>query len=172
MNTGISSYQSPIGYDAVWPSPTIGDVDAPSKLSGWQHTLRKVAFVVTIFVVGMLAGQWTGSRRGSEGIYPVPVQQVDGTATTPTVEAIKAESTLTVDANEDMMAKIKAESLVENLEHGAVATDDGRCSDIGNNILKNLGGNAIDAAVAVTLCLGIVNPSGSSVGGGAVCFAR
>lgn len=161
MNTGISSYQSPIGYDAVWPSPTVGDVDAPSKLSGWQHTLRKVAFVVTIFVVGMLAGQLTGSRRGSEGIYPVPVQQVDGTTTTPTV-----------DANEDVMAKIKAESLVENLEHGAVATDDGRCSDIGNNILKNLGGNAIDAAVAVTLCLGIVNPSGSSVGGGAVCFAR
>lgn len=123
--------------------------------------LRNVAFVVTIFVVGMLAGQWTGSRHWSEseGIDPMPVQQVEGTTTIPTV-----------DANEDVMAKIKAESLVENLEHGAVATDDGRCSDIGNNILKNLGGNAIDAAVAVTLCLGIVNPSGSSLAGGAVCF--
>ena len=162
MNTGIPSYQSLVGYDAVWPSPTVGNVDAHSKLSRWQRTLRKIAFVLTIFLVGMLAGQWVGSRRWSEreGIYPVPVQQVN-TTTTPTV-----------DLNEDVMAKIKAVSLVENLEHGAVATDDGRCSDIGNNILKNLGGNAIDAAVAVTLCLGIVNPSGSSLGGGAVRFTR
>jgi len=33
--------------------------------------------------------------------------------------------------------------------------------------LKDLGGNAIDAAVAITLCLGIVNPAGSAPGGGA-----
>jgi gamma-glutamyltranspeptidase len=57
---------------------------------------------------------------------------------------------------------------VEGLVHGAVATDDGRCSDIGNSILRDLGGNAVDAAVAVTLCLGIVNPSGSTPGGGGV----
>ena len=59
---------------------------------------------------------------------------------------------------------------MENLANGAVATDDGRCSDIGNSILKDLGGNAVDAAVAVTICLGIVNPSGSTPGGGGVSF--
>jgi gamma-glutamyltranspeptidase/glutathione hydrolase/leukotriene-C4 hydrolase len=59
---------------------------------------------------------------------------------------------------------------VENLENGAVATDDGRCSDLGKHILAELGGNAIDAAVAVTLCLGCVNPAGSTPGGGAVRF--
>jgi len=57
---------------------------------------------------------------------------------------------------------------VEGLSNGAVATDDGRCSDVGNDILQSLGGNAVDAAVAVTLCLGIVNPSGSTPGGGGV----
>lgn len=54
---------------------------------------------------------------------------------------------------------------VENLENGAVATDDGRCSELGKQILQQ-GGNAVDAAVTVTLCLGIVNPAGSTPGGG------
>lgn len=57
---------------------------------------------------------------------------------------------------------------VEHVEHGAVATDDGRCSDLGLFVMETLGGNAIDAAVTVTLCLGIVNPAGSTPGGGAV----
>ena len=59
-------------------------------------------------------------------------------------------------------------STVQGLTAGAVSTDDGRCSDVGNDILQTLGGNAVDAAVAVTLCLGIVNPSGSTPGGGGV----
>jgi gamma-glutamyltranspeptidase len=37
----------------------------------------------------------------------------------------------------------------------AVATDDPRCSAIGADILR-LGGSAMDAAVAATLCLGVV----------------
>jgi gamma-glutamyltranspeptidase len=57
---------------------------------------------------------------------------------------------------------------VVDLRHAGVATDDQRCSDLGKSILQDLGGNAIDAAIAVTLCLGIVNPAGSTPGGGAV----
>jgi len=52
------------------------------------------------------------------------------------------------------------------MPNGAVATDDERCSTLGNQILKDLDGNAVDAAIAVTLCLGIVNPAGSTPGGG------
>ncbi|KAK7305961.1 hypothetical protein VNO77_43874 [Canavalia gladiata] len=49
---------------------------------------------------------------------------------------------------------------------GAVATDDRRCSRIGMNVLRK-GGHAVDAAVAAALCLGVVSPASSGLGGGA-----
>ncbi|KAJ6799088.1 gamma-glutamyltranspeptidase 1-like [Iris pallida] len=56
-------------------------------------------------------------------------------------------------------------------EHGAVATDDGRCSDAGRDVLVD-GGNAVDAAVAAALCLGVVSPASSGIGGGAFMVVR
>ena len=50
---------------------------------------------------------------------------------------------------------------------GAVATDDKRCSEAGVEVLKN-SGNAVDAAVASLLCLGVVNFQSSGIGGGLV----
>ncbi|MCD7447358.1 Gamma-glutamyltranspeptidase 1 [Datura stramonium] len=50
--------------------------------------------------------------------------------------------------------------------HGVVATDDGRCSRIGRDVLQE-GGHAVDAAVAAALCLGVVSPASSGIGGGA-----
>ncbi|KAK5650465.1 hypothetical protein RI129_001494 [Pyrocoelia pectoralis] len=41
--------------------------------------------------------------------------------------------------------------------HGSVASDSSECSSIGTTILKN-GGNAVDAAIASTFCLAVVNP--------------
>lgn len=55
--------------------------------------------------------------------------------------------------------------------HGAVAADDGRCSRIGRNVLRE-GGNAVDAAVATALCLGVVSPASSGIGGGAFMVVR
>ena len=49
----------------------------------------------------------------------------------------------------------------------AVATDTDKCSDIGNNIL-NANGSALDAAIAATFCLGVINMHSSGVGGGGV----
>jgi hypothetical protein len=39
---------------------------------------------------------------------------------------------------------------------GAVASDNIICSEVGVEILKN-GGNAVDSAIATTLCIGVVN---------------
>nr|GMC98872.1 gamma-glutamyltranspeptidase 1-like [Ipomoea batatas] len=55
--------------------------------------------------------------------------------------------------------------------HGVVATDDGRCSRIGRDVLVD-GGHAVDAAVAAALCLGVVSPASSGIGGGAFMVLR
>ncbi|KAL6218879.1 hypothetical protein ACLB2K_012086 [Fragaria x ananassa] len=57
------------------------------------------------------------------------------------------------------------ESDIVESEHGVVAADDARCSEIGASILRQ-GGHAVDAAVATALCLGVVNPMASGIGGG------
>lgn len=60
---------------------------------------------------------------------------------------------------------------VISAHHGAVATDDGRCSLIGRNVLRE-GGHAVDATVAAALCLGVVSPASSGIGGGAFMVFR
>lgn len=49
---------------------------------------------------------------------------------------------------------------------GAVASDEGRCSAIGRDVMAKQQGNAVDACVAVALCLGVLNPVASGIGGG------
>uniref|UniRef100_A0A0R3RTM5 Gamma-glutamyltransferase n=1 Tax=Elaeophora elaphi TaxID=1147741 RepID=A0A0R3RTM5_9BILA len=56
-------------------------------------------------------------------------------------------------------------SLHARYKRAAIATDNGICSGIGRDILT-LGGNAIDATVAALICIGVVNPQSSGLGGG------
>ncbi|KAG5645211.1 hypothetical protein DXG03_006729 [Asterophora parasitica] len=56
-------------------------------------------------------------------------------------------------------------------KHGAVAAENQRCSKIGVNVLKD-GGNAVDAAVATTFCVGVVNMFSSGIGGGGLMTIR
>ena len=48
--------------------------------------------------------------------------------------------------------------------HGAVATDYTNCSQIGTKVLRK-GGNAVDAAVAATICMTVVAPHKTGLGG-------
>ncbi|KAJ8682584.1 hypothetical protein QAD02_018376 [Eretmocerus hayati] len=49
--------------------------------------------------------------------------------------------------------------------HGAVASDNTNCSQLGTRILRK-GGNAVDAAIAATLCMTVVAPHKTSLGSG------
>ncbi|XP_059643374.1 glutathione hydrolase 1-like [Cornus florida] len=69
----------------------------------------------------------------------------------------------------DAPTKSRREVITAN--HGVVATDDGRCSRIGRDVLRE-GGHAVDASVAAALCLGVVSPASSGIGGGAFMLVR
>ncbi|CAA0820823.1 Gamma-glutamyltranspeptidase 1 [Striga hermonthica] len=56
-------------------------------------------------------------------------------------------------------------------KNGVVATDETACSRIGRDLLKQ-GGHAVDAAVGATLCIGVVSPAESGLGGGGFILVR
>ncbi|KAJ0263076.1 hypothetical protein HA466_0035010 [Hirschfeldia incana] len=53
-------------------------------------------------------------------------------------------------------------------ENGVVAADHETCSEIGADVLRRLGGTAVDAAVVVAFSLGVLDPSSSGIGGGSL----
>ncbi|KAH6806538.1 gamma-glutamyl transpeptidase 4 [Perilla frutescens var. frutescens] len=62
-------------------------------------------------------------------------------------------------------------SYIVESQQAVVAADDSRCSEIGLIMLEK-GGHAVDASVATALCLGVVSPMSSGIGGGAFMVVR
>ncbi|CAN4094447.1 unnamed protein product [Withania somnifera] len=75
------------------------------------------------------------------------------------------------DVNSRYNRRLQHNADVIESEQAVVAADDGRCSEIGISMLK-IGGHAVDAAVATALCLGVVNPMASGIGGGGFMVVR
>ncbi|XP_060209874.1 glutathione hydrolase 3 [Lycium barbarum] len=75
------------------------------------------------------------------------------------------------DVNSRYNGRLQHNADIVESEQAVVAADDGRCSEIGISMLK-IGGHAVDAAVATALCLGVVSPVASGIGGGAFMVVR
>lgn len=56
-------------------------------------------------------------------------------------------------------------SQLGNYSSAAVVADNGICSEIGRDIIIR-GGNAVDAAVAATFCIGVLDAQSAGIGGG------
>ncbi|KXS17545.1 gamma-glutamyltranspeptidase [Gonapodya prolifera JEL478] len=55
---------------------------------------------------------------------------------------------------------------------GVVTGENMVCSELGRDVMRQMGGNAVDAAVAVGMCLGVLHPFFSGVGGGGFMTVR
>ena len=75
------------------------------------------------------------------------------------------------DDNNGGVQSLKPSAYLDGMKNGAVASDNPICSKVGRDVLVQ-GGNAVDAAVATILCLGVANPASSGLGGGAFLLVR
>ena len=57
------------------------------------------------------------------------------------------------------------------IQHGAIASESKLCSQIGIGLIK-AGGNAADAIVGTTFCVGVVAPYHGGIGGGGFALIR
>lgn len=59
-------------------------------------------------------------------------------------------------------------SCLQVFQHGELFSDHERCTALGHRVLRD-GGSSVDAAIAGALCLGVVHPHVSGVGGYVIC---
>lgn len=128
--------------------------------------LTVVPFIVAILVV--TAMRKSPSTSTHQGIIPLSSLSYSGygsvcasggnsvTSTTGTSSAFAEQM--------EQFEKLRASSSLTQIANGAVAADHPICSEMGVSIMRDHGGNAIDAAVTVALCLGVVNPASSGLG--------
>lgn len=97
------------------------------------------------------------------------IGSIDVVAHQPCCCAVVGVAAITATANVWQLEVAKKGSGVEG--RTCSSGDRGRCSRIGRDVLRE-GGHAIHASVAAALCLGVVSPASSGIGGGGFMLIR
>ena len=113
-----------------------------------------------------------GLRRadGSRAVHVVAASVVLNLILLVTIIAVASSPRETASSSPQQAPRSTAQEHVSTTL-GAVAADEPRCSAIGAQVLDD-GGQAVDAAVATALCLGVTHPHSSGIGGGAFMVIR
>lgn len=110
-----------------------------------------------------------GCRSGRVGSLSTPKQKFAGRPDSVAPSAVQPEAGLA--ASLDVIAlPTSAQRVSPGREHasgilGAVSSAEGNATEVGLSVLK-VGGNAVDAAVAVAFALGVTHPNAGNIGGG------
>ena len=144
-------------YAAV---PMSEDLEAQQRRDRNIVSTRRWTVLVALIAPFILLVLWIAKEHTTESRVPMVTNKA---STDSTMDAI---TNTTCSPSVDPIQALKPSSTLTGLTQAAVAADHPVCSELGLKILE-MGGNAVDAAVGVALCLGVANPASSGIGGGA-----
>lgn len=125
--------------------------------------MRRYRGLVSLFVSALfLAGLYVLAETVELPLSAVVPREDTVTKTPPDLDPHLPFRGPSLNPSEDELISVK---------NGAVASDVPVCSDLGADILRR-GGNAVDAAITVALCIGSVNAFSSGIGGGGFMLVR
>ncbi|GMT08711.1 hypothetical protein PFISCL1PPCAC_8 [Pristionchus fissidentatus] len=127
-------------------------------------------FICAVALVGLVVVKYVREEEKSEeghaaqfqvsiddSLHPFREEMKDGRPSTFKVDRSKVDSGL--------KWPLPSGSLFTSFRRASIATDHGLCSEVGRDVMM-IGGNAVDATIASLLCIGVVNPQSSGLGGG------
>uniref|UniRef100_A0A3Q2VL27 Glutathione hydrolase n=1 Tax=Haplochromis burtoni TaxID=8153 RepID=A0A3Q2VL27_HAPBU len=156
--------QSTLGYKSFGSSNQLADGSSPSDLT---FAFSSLAAATDPFHLKQLAPNGTNLFDQS----PSNQEADEDCSSRGTPIAVYALSTIfAMPVSIALVLQIYlGESLV--FQYGELFSDHERCTALGHRVLRD-GGSSVDAAIAGALCLGVVHPHVSGVGGGGIMLVH
>lgn len=130
----------------------------PSRDPCRCRNLVLFAIILGILIAAPVLSKRRSSSGGGDGSkkdtpsMPGTFPETTTTTPAPTLHPLPLEDVL--GTCRDPIMNLKSFSTIDGVKSGAVAADHPLCSKMGTMVMRDMGGNAVDAAVTVALCLG------------------
>jgi len=143
-----------------------------NNANGYQHQHHRLRTILIFLVAGCFLFGLSLAVLGASYHYYHLASSSNHPSNNSNNNRKRARAHTHVGVDADGMIDKEREAALNGLPNGAVASDHPVCSRLGADVLSKKGGNAVDAAVATVLCLGVANPASSGLGGGAFLLIR